>query len=87
MSDSLQKAAMDGFVSRESIRRYRKLASEPTDAAERSRIMKLLAEEEAKFKSELSRSDNGPAARSRVSVATENQAEYDGEEKPPGGQP
>jgi hypothetical protein len=36
---------MDRFVSRENIRRYRKLASESTNAAERARIMKLLAEE------------------------------------------
>jgi hypothetical protein len=35
--------AMDGFVTRENIERYRKLASESTDSAERSRIMKLLA--------------------------------------------
>ena len=32
---------MDSFVSRENIRRHRKLASETTDATERSQIMKL----------------------------------------------
>ena len=46
--------AMDRFVSRENIKRYRHLASESTDAAERTKIMKLLADEEAKFKLELS---------------------------------
>ena len=46
---------MDSFVSRENIRRYRKLASELTDTTERSRIMRLLAEQEAKFKLELRR--------------------------------
>ena len=46
---------MDRFVSRENIRRYRKLVSESTDATERSQIMKLLAEEETKFKLELRR--------------------------------
>ena len=37
--------AMDRFVTRENIERYRKLASELTDFAERSRIMKSLADE------------------------------------------
>ena len=46
--------AMDRFVSRENITRYRHLASESTDVAERTQIMKLLADEEAKFKLELS---------------------------------
>jgi len=41
---------MDRFVTRENIERYSKLASESTDAAERSRIMKFLAEEVAKIK-------------------------------------
>ena len=40
------------FVSQENIERYRKLASESTDTTERSQIMKLLAEEEAKLKLE-----------------------------------
>ena len=46
--------AMDRFVSRENIKRYRHLARESTDFAERTEIMKLLADEEAKFKSQLS---------------------------------
>jgi len=54
---------MDRFVSRENIQRYRELPSESTSAAERSRILKLLAEEEAKFKSELSRSNDDAAGR------------------------
>jgi hypothetical protein len=47
--------AMDRFVNRENIDRYRRLASDSTDVAERLRILKLLAEEVAKFKLELSR--------------------------------
>jgi hypothetical protein len=54
MSDGLQEAAMDSFVSRENIKRYRKCASESTDTTQRSRIMSLLAEEEDKLKLELS---------------------------------
>ena len=46
--------AMDRFVSRENIERYRRLSTETADATERLRILKLLAEEEAKFKLELS---------------------------------
>jgi hypothetical protein len=46
--------AMDSFVSRENIKRYRKCASESTDTTQRSRIMSLLAEEEDKLKLELS---------------------------------
>ena len=72
---------MDRFVSRENIWRYRKLASKSTDAAERLRIMKLLAEQDARFKSELSRSDDGAAERSRVSATIEKQDAYDGEEQ------
>ena len=56
--------AMDRFVSRENIKRYRHLASESTDSAERSQIMKLLADEEAKFKLELSGSGDAPKERS-----------------------
>jgi hypothetical protein len=44
---------MDRFVSRENIKRYRKLAGESIGPAERSLIMKLLAEEVTKFKVEL----------------------------------
>jgi hypothetical protein len=60
MSNGLQEAAMDRFVSRENIRRYRKLVSESTDATERSQIMKMLAEEETKFKLELRRGGDPP---------------------------
>ena len=52
--------AMDRFVSRENIERYRRACERNDDAAERSRILKLLAEEEAKFKLELSRRDDIP---------------------------
>ena len=45
--------AMDRFVNRENIDRYRRLANESTDATERLKILELLAEEEAKFKLEM----------------------------------
>jgi hypothetical protein len=41
---------MDRFVNQQNIARYRKLASEATDATQRQQIMRLLADEEAKFK-------------------------------------
>jgi hypothetical protein len=85
MSDSLQVAAMDRFVSRENIRRYRKLASESTNAAERSQILKLLAEEAAKFKFEMSCSGGAREGQSPVDAATENRVKYDGEEWRGGG--
>jgi hypothetical protein len=44
---------MDRFVNRQNIERYRRLAIEKTNATDRLQIMKLLAEEEAKFKLEL----------------------------------
>ena len=75
---------MDKFVTRENIRRYRRLASESTDAAERQQIMTLLADEEAKFKLELRRSD-APKGRSSVTAATEDRVEHDGEEPQGGG--
>jgi hypothetical protein len=53
MSDSLWEAAMDRFVNLQNIERYRRLAIETTNATERLQIMKLLAEEEAKFKLDL----------------------------------
>lgn len=72
---------MDRFVNRENIDRYRRLASESTKATERLRLMKLLAEEEAQFKSELSRRGGAPAGRSRVTAATENRVKHDGGEQ------
>ena len=80
-----QKTAMDRFVTRENIERYRKLASKSIDAAERSRIMKLLADEVTKIKFELRRRSNAPERRSPVGAATENRAEHDGEEQRGGG--
>ena len=44
---------MDRFVNRKNIERFRKLANETTSATERLQVMKLLAEEEAKFKLEV----------------------------------
>lgn len=52
MSDRALGAAMDRFVNRQNIERYRGLASDSTDRVERLRILKLLAEERAKFKLE-----------------------------------
>jgi hypothetical protein len=46
---------MDRFMDRENIERYRRLRETP-NAAERLQIMKLLAEERAKFKLELQNS-------------------------------
>ncbi len=77
--------AMDRFVTRENIDRYRKLASDTTDSTERSRIMKLLAEEVTKIKLELRRRGDALAARSSVTVATENRVKHDGEEQQSGG--
>jgi aromatic ring hydroxylase len=73
--------AMDRFVSRENIERYRRLSNETTDAAERLRILKLLAEEEASFKLELSGRGDAPEERSSVSMATEHRVEHDGEKQ------
>ncbi len=77
--------AMDRFVTRENIDRYRKLASETTDPTERSRIMKMLAEEVTKIKLELRRRGDAPERRSSVSGITENRVEYDGEKQQGGG--
>jgi hypothetical protein len=77
--------AMDRFVSRENIERYRRLSTETADAAERLRILKLLAEEEAKFKLEMSRSGDGLAGGSRIDAATENRRGHDGEKQQDGG--
>ena len=63
--------AMDKFVSRENIERYRRLSQKTTGTDERLRILKLLAEEEARFKLELS--GKGDIA------ATEHRVEHDGE--------
>jgi hypothetical protein len=77
--------AMDRFVIRENIERYRKLASESTESAERSRIMKLLAEEVTKIKLELRRRSDAPERRSPLSAATEARVGHDGEEQRRGG--
>jgi hypothetical protein len=50
MSVSLRKAAIGNFVTRKNIKRYRRLAGEPMDFAARSKITRLLAGKEAKFK-------------------------------------
>ena len=44
---------MDRFINRQSIERYRKLANETTSATEWLQVMKLLADEEAKFRLEV----------------------------------
>ncbi len=70
---------MDNFVTRENIKRYRRLAGESTDPAERSRIMKLLAEEESKLTLDACRQGDAPQGRSPVNAATGNPVEHDGE--------
>jgi hypothetical protein len=40
---------MDRFINNENIRRYRQLASEATTEAQRSKLLALLAEEQAKL--------------------------------------
>ena len=59
---------MDRFVTRQNIERYRRLADETTNATERLRVIKLLAEEEGKFKLELTR--DPPEERSPRNAAT-----------------
>ena len=59
---------MGSFVSGENIKRYRRLAGESTDSVERSRIMKLPAEEESKFNSDVSRQGDAPEGRSPVNA-------------------
>jgi hypothetical protein len=76
---------MDRFVNRENVKRYRKLASESTDSTERLQIMKLLADEESKFKSELSRRGDATAGPSHVAAAAENRVEFDREGHRSGG--
>lgn len=70
---------MDKFVSRGNIKRYRRLAGESTDPAERSRIMTLLAEEESKATADVSRQGDAPEGRFPVNAATRNPVEHDGE--------
>jgi hypothetical protein len=70
---------MDSFVTQENSKRYRGLAGESTDPAERSRIMKLLPEEESKVPLDASRQGDAPEGRSPVNAATENPVEHDGE--------
>jgi hypothetical protein len=58
---------MDRFVNRQNIERYRRLAGETTNATERLRVIKLLAEERAKFKLEF-KVRNAMARRGMASV-------------------
>ena len=76
---------MDRFVTRENIKRYRKLASATTDLAERSRILKFLADEVTKVKVELRRKSDAPEGRSPVNAATEARVGHDEEEQRRGG--
>ena len=66
-------------ITRENIERYRKIASASIGSAERSQIMKLLAEEVTKVKLELRRRRDAPEERSPVVAATETRVEHDGE--------
>lgn len=44
---------LERFVNRQNIERYRRLSCEATDANERVKILRLLAEELAKFRQEM----------------------------------
>jgi hypothetical protein len=64
------EAAVDRFVNRENIERYRRL-KDARNAAERRQIMRSLAEERAKFKLEFRGVDRGNrGARSVPQVET-----------------
>lgn len=76
---------MDRFVSRENIKRYRKLADESTDVIERSRIIQLLSEEEAKLKLGPKNCGDSSEGRSPGSAITENRNVSDGEGQRSGG--
>jgi hypothetical protein len=77
MSDSLWVAAMDRFVNGQNIERVRRLADETTNAIERLRVMKLLAEEWAVFKLEF----KGRAAMGRRGAAFVRPFDPRGEEQ------
>src|SRR6202034_3687367 len=84
MSDSLQTAATDrvektfaGIAGLPANRQRRRAIRRYEIAGRRSGRVQI----RAKFKSELRRSNDGAAARSRIGTATENQSGYDGEEK------
>ena len=73
---------MDRFVNRQNIDRYRRLAREATNANDRLQIMKLLAEEEAKFKLELRVPTSHDAPRpSELPVGGELLAENEGKQE------
>jgi hypothetical protein len=80
MSDSFLETTMDRFFNRENIKRYRNLASASTDATERLRIVRLLAEEEAQFRLELRRRGDVPKGRSTVNAIAAIRVEHGGEE-------
>jgi len=73
--------AIDRFVTRENIKRYRKLASATTVSTERSRILKFLSDEVAKVKAELRRRSDAPEELPPVHAATETRVGHDGEEQ------
>ena len=78
---AFRKGAMDDFVGRQNIKRYREVASELLDPAERSRAVKLLADEEDKLKLDTRRSDDAPKGWTFVNAAIENRVEDDGEKR------
>jgi hypothetical protein len=61
---------MDNFVTRENIKRYRRLAGEATDPAERSRIKATV---------DVSRQGDATEGRSPIHTATGNPVEHDEE--------
>ena len=57
---------MDRFINRLNIERYRRLASETTNAADRQQIMRLLADEESKFKLDRRAGDSADTRRTEA---------------------
>ena len=72
------------FVTRENIGRYRRLASEPTDAAEGSQIIKLLAEKENKLTLNKTRQGDAAEGQSTVNAATGDPVAHDGKDRQSG---
>lgn len=70
---------MDRFINEQNIARFRRLASETTNAAERQRILRLLGDEVAKFKRDRT---IGGADQTRLSDAGRVLDESAGQQEP-----
>jgi hypothetical protein len=67
---------MDRFINRLNIERYRRLASETTNAADRQQIMRLLADEESKFKLDRSADTRRTEARNMLAEDAAGQEQH-----------